>query len=86
MSFTLFAAILVGAGTFVYAKSKEASNGTAAAAGAATGAGTAVTAALLAWMLPILFVAGVIALPAAGAYYYFNKDKRKALGPARDDW
>jgi len=31
-------------------------------------------------------VAGIIGIPAAGVYYYFNKDKRKALGPARDDF
>lgn len=77
-------AILVGAGTFLYAKSKDASNGTAAAAGVATGAGAAVTAALIGALLPVLLVAGAIGIPAAGAYYYFNKDKRKALGPARD--
>lgn len=79
-------ATLVGAGTYVYAKSKNASNGTAAVAGVAGGAGTAVAATLIGAMLPILYVAGIIALPAAGAYLYFNKDKQKALGPARDDW
>lgn len=88
MSFSLIAlATLVGASTYVYAKSKNASNGTAAAAGVAGGAGTAVAATIVSAMLPVLFVLGVVALPAAGAYYYFNKDKRKALGPARgDDW
>lgn len=87
MSLTLIAiATLVGASTYVYAKSKNASNGTAAAAGVAGGAGTAVAAMVLSAMLPVLLVAGAIALPAAGAYYYFNKDKQKALGPARDDW
>jgi hypothetical protein len=79
-------AVLVGAGTYVYAKSKNASNGTALAAGAATGAGAAVTAMLVSALLPVLFVAGVIGIPAAGAYYYFNKDKQKALGPGRSDW
>jgi hypothetical protein len=34
-------ATLVGAGTYAYAKSKQASNGTAAVAGVAGGAGTA---------------------------------------------
>lgn len=87
MSFTLIAlATLVGAGTYVYAKTKNASNGTAAAAGVAGGAGTAVAATILGAMLPVLFVLGVIAVPAAGAYLYFNKDKRKALGPAPDDY
>ncbi len=86
MSLMLIAiATLVGASTYVYAKSKNASNGTAAAAGVAGGAGTAVAAMVLSAMLPVLLVAGAIALP-AGAYYYFNKDKQKALGPARDDW
>ena len=87
MSLGLIAiATLVGASTYVYAKSKNATNGTAAVAGVAGGAGTAVTAMLLAWMLPVLLVLGVVAVPAAGAYYYFNKDKRKALGPGSSDW
>jgi hypothetical protein len=79
-------ATLVGAGTYAYAKSKQASNGTAAVAGVAGGAGTAAAAALIGALLPILYVAGIIAVPAAGAYFYFNKDKRKALGPAPDDY
>jgi hypothetical protein len=85
MSLSLVAlATLVGAGTYVYAKSKNASNGTAAVAGVASGAGTAVTAALVTALFPILLVMGIVGVPAAGVYYYFNKDKRKALGPARD--
>ena len=82
----LLLATLVGAGTYVYAKSKNATNGTAAAAGVASGAGAAATAAVLGFLLPYLFIAGVIGIPVAGAYYYLNKDKQKALGPARDDW
>jgi amino acid transporter len=78
-------AAAVGGGTYVYAKSKHASDGQAAVAGVATGAGTALTAALVAWLLPILVLATIIGVPAAGAYYYLNKDKsRKALGPGRD--
>jgi uncharacterized membrane protein YfcA len=79
-------ATLVGAGTYVYAKSKNASNGTAAAAGVASGAGTAVTAALVSALFPVLLIAGIIGVPAAGVYYFFNKEKQKALGPARDDF
>jgi hypothetical protein len=88
MPFTLVALIatLVGASTYVYAKSKNATSGTAAVAGVAGGAGTAVVASILGAMIPVLLVLGAIALPAAGAYLYFNKDKQKALGPARDDW
>lgn len=83
----LFAiATLVGVGTYIYAKSKNASNGTAAVAGVASGAGTAATAALVSALLPVLLIAGIVGIPAAGVYYYFNKDKQKALGPARDDW
>jgi hypothetical protein len=75
----------VGGATYVYAKSKQASDGTAAVAGVATGAGTALTAWVVAWMLPILVLLTIIGVPAAGAYYYLNKDKsRKALGPGRD--
>jgi amino acid transporter len=78
-------AAAVGGGTYAYAKSKEASNGQAAVAGVATGAGTAITAVVLTWILPFLVIATIIGVPAAGAYYYLNKDKsRKALGPGRD--
>ena len=87
MSFGLIAlAAAVGGGTYLYAKSKEASNGTAAVAGVATGAGAAATAVLVSALLPVLIVAGIIGLPAAG-FYYLGKSKgeRKALGPARDD-
>jgi hypothetical protein len=77
-------AAAVGGGTYVYAKSKNASDGQAAVAGVATGAGTALTAVLVSALLPILVIATVIGVPAAGAYYFLNKDKRKALGPGRD--
>lgn len=85
----LLLATAVGGGTYVYAKSKNASNGQAAVAGVATGAGTAATAALVGFLvsavLPILMLVTIIGVPAAGAYYYLNKDKsRKALGPGRD--
>lgn len=87
MSLTVAAlATLVGAGTYAYAKSKKASNGTAAAAGVASGAGTAVTALVVGAMAPFLVILGIIGVPAAGVYFYFNKDKRKALGPAPDDY
>jgi uncharacterized membrane protein YfcA len=87
MSLGLLAlATLVGGGTYLYAKSKNASNGTAAVAGVASGAGTALTAAVVSFLFPFLLIAGIVGVPAAGVYYYFNKDKRKALGPARDDW
>lgn len=77
-------AAAVGGGTYVYAKSKKASDGQAAIAGVATGAGTAVTAFLVSALLPFLVIATIIGIPAAGAYYYLNKDKRKALGSGRD--
>lgn len=81
----LLLATAVGGGTYVYAKSKKASDGQAAMAGVATGAGTAVTAFLLSALLPFLVIATIIGVPAAGAYFYLNKDKsRKALGPGRD--
>lgn len=85
MSFGLIAlATLVGGGTYAYAKSKNASNGQAAVAGVATGAGTAATAFVVSALLPVLMIAAIVGVPAAGAYYYFNKDKRKALGPGSD--
>ena len=75
----------VGGGTYAYAKTKNASNSQAAVAGVATGAGTAATAFLVSALLPVLMIAAIVGVPAAGAYYYFNKDKgRKALGPGRD--
>jgi hypothetical protein len=79
-------ATLVGAGTYAYAKSKNAGNGTAAAAGVASGAGTAVVGVLVGALLPVLVIAGIVGIPAAGVYYFFNKEKQKALGPARDDF
>lgn len=87
MSLTVAAlATLVGAGTYAYAKSKKVSNGTAAVAGVASGAGTAVTAVVVSAMAPLLVVLGVVGIPAAGVYFYFNKNKRKALGPAPKDY
>jgi hypothetical protein len=78
-------ATAVGGGTYVYAKSKNASDGQAAVAGVATGAGAAATAFIVSALLPFLVIATIIGVPAAGAYYYLNKDKsRKALGPGRD--
>lgn len=85
MTFGLFLlAAAVGGGSYLYAKSKQASNGQAAMVGAAAGAGTAVTAALVSALFPVLVLATIIGVPAAGAYYYLNKDKQKALGPGRD--
>jgi hypothetical protein len=87
MSFALvLLAAAVGGGTYVYAKSKNASNGQAAVAGAAAGAGTAVTAMLVSALMPLLVLATIIGVPAAGAYYFLNKDKQKALGPGRGDY
>jgi hypothetical protein len=77
-------ATAVGGATYVYAKSKNASDGAAATVGAITGAGSAVTAFLISALFPFLMVAAIIGVPAAGAYFYLNKDKRKALGPGRD--
>jgi hypothetical protein len=81
-------ATAVGGGTYVYAKSKNVSDGQAAVAGVATGAGAAATAAVVSFLvsavLPLLMIATIIGVPAAGAYYFLNKDKRKALGPGRD--
>ncbi|KIG16746.1 hypothetical protein DB30_04219 [Enhygromyxa salina] len=74
----------VGGGTYAYAKAKNASNGQAVTAGVATGAGTAVTAVLVSALLPFLVIAAIVGVPAAGAYLYLNKDKRKALGPGSD--
>ncbi len=78
-------ATAVGAGTYLFAKSKKANNGTAAVAGVATGAGAAGAALLVQALFPILVVAGIIGLPAAG-FYYLGKSKgeRKALGPGSD--
>ena len=87
MSFGLIAlAAAVGGGTYLYAKSKEASSGAATVAGVATGAGAVAAAVLVQALLPVIIVAGVVGLPAAG-FYYLGKSKgeRKALGPARDD-
>ena len=38
-------------------------------------------------LMPVLIVAGIIGLPAAG-FYYLGKSKgeRKALGPGRDNY
>lgn len=83
---TILFATAVGGGTYLYAKSKEASNGTAAVAGVATGAGTAaatlIVGALLPVLIPLAIVVGVVGVPA----YYIGKSKseRKALGPGRD--
>lgn len=79
---TLLLATAVGGGTYLYAKSKQASSGTAAVAGVATGAGTAAAAMLLSVVWPVLLVVGVVGVPA----YLLGKSKseRKALGPGRD--
>ncbi|NVB38132.1 hypothetical protein G6O69_09835 [Pseudenhygromyxa sp. WMMC2535] len=56
-------------------------------AGVATGAGAAGAALLLHALLPVLIVAGIIGVPAAG-FYYLGKSKgeRKALGPGSNDY
>jgi hypothetical protein len=79
---TLLLATAVGGGTYLYAKSKEASSGTAAVAGVATGAGTAAAAMLLSVVWPVLLVVGVVGVPA----YLIGKSRNgpKALGPGRD--
>ncbi len=81
---TILLATAVGGGTYLYAKSKKASSGSAAVAGVATGAGTAAAMMLLSVFWPILLVIGVVGVPA----YYLGKGakERKALGPARDDF
>ena len=78
-------ATAVGAGTYLFAKSKKATDGTAAVAGVATGAGAAAAVVLVQALMPVLIVAGIIGLPAAG-FYYLGKSKgeRKALGPGKD--
>lgn len=84
---TFLLAAAVGGGTYLYAKSKQASTGTAAVAGAATGAGTAaavaVVSAVVGPLLSVLVPVAIIAVPA----YYIGKSSsrdRKALGPGRD--
>jgi hypothetical protein len=79
---TILLATAVGGGTYLYAKSKQASSGTAAVAGVATGAGTAAATMLLSVLWPVLLVVGVVGVPA----YFIGKSKseRKALGPGRD--
>lgn len=84
---TFLLAAAVGGGTYLYAKSKQASTGTAAVAGAATGAGTAaavaVVSAVVGPLLSVLIPVAIIAVPA----YYIGKSSsrdRKALGPGRD--
>lgn len=80
-------ATAVGGGTYLYAKSKQATTGTAAVAGAATGAGAAGAVLLVQAALPLLIVAGIIGLPAAGIYYIGKaRGERKALGPGRRDY
>lgn len=86
---TFLIAAAVGGGTYLYAKSKQASTGTAAVAGAATGAGTAaavsIVGAVLGTVLPVLIPIAIIGIPA----YYIGKSSsrdRKALGPGRDSF
>ena len=78
-------AVAVGAGTYLYAKSKRAKTSTAAIAGVAGGAGAAAVGGILAMTWPILVLLGVLGIPAAG-FYYLGKSKgeRKALNPWRD--
>lgn len=82
---TILFATAVAGGTYLFAKSKDAKNGTAAVAGVAGGAGAAVAVVVAQALLPVAIVAGIIGLPAAG-FYYLGKSKgeRKALGPGRD--
>lgn len=82
---TFLLAAAVGGGTYLYAKSKQASTGTAAVAGAATGAGTAAAITVIGAVLPVLIPIAIIAVPA----YYIGKSSsrdRKALGPGRDSF
>ncbi len=85
---TILLATAVGGGTYLYAKSKQSSDGTAAVAGVATGAGTAaavmIVGALLPVLIPLAVVVGVVGVPA----YFIGKSKadRKALGPGRGDY
>ena len=77
-------AIAVGAGTYLYAKSKNAKNSTAAIAGVAGGAGTAAAGMAIAAAWPLLVIAGIIGIPAAGFYYLGKAKGQKALGRGRD--
>ena len=81
---TILLSAAVGGGVYAYAKKKDASNQQALTAGVASGAGTAVTAFLVTTFLPVLVLAAIIGVPAAGAYLYLNKGKQKALGPGSD--
>ena len=70
----------VGAATYMIAKKRQVSTGTAAAAGVATGAGSALAAGVAFWALPYVLVG-------AGAYGVYTlvkgDDPPKALPPGR---
>ena len=73
----------VAAGTYLFAKKKQASTGQSAAAAAVTGTGSAVATgimiALVSTFFPVFLAAGVV----AGGYWYAkHRDTPKALPPA----
>ena len=80
MALVTLVGVAVGAATFLYAKKKKTTNGTAAVAGVATGAGSAALTGLAIWALPYAFVGAA----AYGVYSLVKgEDEPKALPPGR---
>lgn len=80
---TILLATAVGGGTYAIAKSKNASNGTAAVAGAAAGVGTALVLPLLLGLIGWLIIIGLVSIPAAGVYMLVKSKDQQALPPGR---
>jgi hypothetical protein len=71
----------VGVGTYALAKSKNASDGSAAMAGAAAGVGTMLVVPLLLGLLGWMIIIGLVSIPAAGVYFLMKSNDRRALPP-----
>lgn len=80
---TILFAAAVGGVTYGIAKSKNASEGSAAMAGAVAGVGTALITPLLLGLLGWLIIIGLVTVPAAGVYFLMKGNDRKALPPGR---
>jgi hypothetical protein len=82
MALSLIVGAVVAGGTYLYAKKRKATSGTAGVAAAATGAASAgatwlaLAAVAAAW--PVLLLGGAV----AGAYYLGKKGNQKALPPS----
>jgi hypothetical protein len=74
-----------GGATYLYAKNKKASTGTAAVAGGVAGAGgAAATVAVSAIVATLWFPALIIGVPVGLAYMYGKSRGQKALPPGRE--